>query len=648
MMGGNENQNQHKSQIRNTYMAAGVKRNALWVAVVLLALCAVFWLSQCPQRLDSDNTLFAALLPSHSQAEPQEAPTFVDDSDSLNPSKVFVATKAPTQSPSAAEADDPLDATLSSLAKRYLDSVMEDSNLQRGASWLYTKKGLNLVGRTRERREVAGSRVLDIVEANRNTCNSSDIQIYVRVYGPEVIAGHAEPVNGECAWTFRFSPSVAGNYRLQAKLLSFNGNVESQPNNCIGSSHKLANESRKDPVPGEGTVFGHRFYGPNEACCEMCARNSTCKYFRSPAGNFICGMKDTPYSEEELGNAKYFGHLENSNIETVYYLGCGWSFGLSMDYPCKPGSWEDELFILGPHFTVDFETESILLDSDGPLCEAGLHPGSWIIRDTSYFKECKYNPSAVYTKSPIPVGVVQKNDPGYCWFQEDIEQDTEKCMEADCAAFKKAVFWKNSPFSSQSIVRATYRPISGCRFLDLSQEELQKCVKKKNVSGFDFRGASISKFMRQYFEKRIDEIIFVDENKTNSQTVVIDTLKSPHLLWHMTMEKIQNEVEKKPPAENKGFYFVVTPMFISSERENHDLSIRAEQFSRIMHEILTPKGYKILDYFHPSAAFTYEMATQIDGMHIIGLPMKLLFAQVMTQLCGDAKPFAKGKQRIHV
>lgn len=84
----------------------------------------------------------------------------------------------------------------------------------------------------------------------------------------------------------------------------------------------------------------------------------------------------------------------------------------------------------------------------------------------------------------------------------------------------------------------------------------------------------------------------------------------------------------------KEIRFFVPSMLISSEREHNVILGRAELFNRLAREILVPKGWKELDYFNPSAAFAYDSSTQGDGLHIVGPPMKAVFAQVWSHICG--------------
>jgi hypothetical protein len=62
------------------------------------------------------------------------------------------------------------------------------------------------------------------------------------------------------------------------------------------------------------------------------------------------------------------------------------------------------------------------------------------------------------------------------------------------------------------------------------------------------------------------------------------------------------------------------------------------QVTQLAAEVLTPKGYKMLNALDLSAAWTYDTATQFDGMHIIGPPMKMIISKFFHYICQDIVP----------
>jgi hypothetical protein len=81
------------------------------------------------------------------------------------------------------------------------------------------------------------------------------------------------------------------------------------------------------------------------------------------------------------------------------------------------------------------------------------------------------------------------------------------------------------------------------------------------------------------------------------------------------LELCSRDFSNPPPTL---FHSRVTAPYLSSERDVNAYLGRIEDRSRAIPGILDKKGYKMLDFFDMSAVFTYDTATQYDGMHIIG------------------------------
>ena len=103
--------------------------------------------------------------------------------------------------------------------------------------------------------------------------------------------------------------------------------------------------------------------------------------------------------------------------------------------------------------------------------------------------------------------------------------------------------------------------------------------------------------------------------------------------WKVDEDDWIKTFEAKEPVPNHTEYYVVNPFYWSSEREPHVHVGSAEKMAPLMEQILQPKGYKILNGLDLTKAFTFDTATQTDGLHIIGPPMKMLLTMVFHDLC---------------
>ena len=55
--------------------------------------------------------------------------------------------------------------------------------------------------------------------------------------------------------------------------------------------------------------------------------------------------------------------------------------------------------------------------------------------------------------------------------------------------------------------------------------------------------------------------------------------------------------------------------------------------SDIALEVLGPKNYHMLNLYDMTKAFSYDTATQMDGLHIIGPPMKMAISKLFHYVC---------------
>ena len=60
---------------------------------------------------------------------------------------------------------------------------------------------------------------------------------------------------------------------------------------------------------------------------------------------------------------------------------------------------------------------------------------------------------------------------------------------------------------------------------------------------------------------------------------------------------------------------------------------RSLLFSQMEYDALVPKGYKMINGFDVTAAFTYDTAGQFDGMHIVGPPIRSIVTKFFHHLC---------------
>ncbi len=101
-----------------------------------------------------------------------------------------------------------------------------------------------------------------------------------------------------------------------------------------------------------------------------------------------------------------------------------------------------------------------------------------------------------------------------------------------------------------------------------------------------------------------------------NRTVFLDTLKMPHLLWHNGVHHYQELLETNFPSvveDTENEHFFITGFYYTSEREPHVQVDRSLQFSQMAHDVLTPKGYKMINAFDVTSAFAFDTDGQVSS-----------------------------------
>ena len=225
--------------------------------------------------------------------------------------------------------------------------------------------------------------------------------------------------------------------------------------------------------------------------------------------------------------------------------------------------------------------------------------------------------------------------PPHCWHRDNIDQCCNLCVEPGCkfivdhrwiSDLRRAGKW----FGMWEHV--------DCYHNDLSSADIQQCINRRNISSIELKGASVSEILKRYILQKLSGIKMV-ESTPDSLDIVLDTLKMPHVIWHKSLEEFRNELNTTyvdlNDTTNREYYFV-TGYYYSSEREPHVSADRSLQFSHLAAETLIPKGYKMINAFDVTAAFTFDTDAQNDGLHINGPPNRAIITKFFHHLCDPA------------
>ena len=222
--------------------------------------------------------------------------------------------------------------------------------------------------------------------------------------------------------------------------------------------------------------------------------------------------------------------------------------------------------------------------------------------------------------------------PPYCWHRDSIDQCCKVCGEMGCKFIINHRWVSDLRRDGKWFGRWENH---NCYYKDMGSEEIQQCIDRKNISNIEVKGASVKAMISRYIEQKLKGIKMA-ESTPSSRKIFLDTLKMPHVVWHKSAKQFGKELDAYQTINNrKSEYYFVTGFYYSSEREPRVTVDRSLQFSHLAWEKLTPKGYKMINAFDVTAAFTFDSDAQNDGLHITGPPIRAILTKFFHHLCQE-------------
>eukprot|EP00978_Attheya_sp_CCMP212_P039316 scaffold203359_cov35-Attheya_sp.AAC.1 len=518
----------------------------------------------------------------------------------------------------------------------------------------------------------------------RNDCNL--FTIWVRVRGPEIMAGSAQAVEAmneqSCYWIFNFELQVDGEYGVDAKGLIWNGAVEhTDKMKCNVKEGKLpADKLKKYPIHAGFQAF--KLYWPEIACCEICSRlRPHCKYWASPPlkmknpgfvhnGCELLFSSDVP--TEVIPRSCIFGDINTTlshyntaghrnrnlkkeeeeevvythgrphNAPLSYFIGCGWSNWFTLDFPCLSAAKDDQVFMTQNTFYFHRpKSDTIVSQASAapslPLCTLenerfDQSDGRWVREAWPNSETC---PAPIYTPSNNLFHIINHDGAHpHCWHRDDFTRIGKECMEVNCDLIREDSKWISPLRANETKWMGVWRQRT-CDYYEYTDTELQQCFNERKVSEIKVEGLSIAEFLNEYLERRLQNLtLFNDDTSTDSISVILNTFALVHHSW-IDDKVVLEKLSAADDVDSRQEHFWVSGFYISSERDTYANSDRMNDINHMAYERLTPKGYKMLNLYDLSGAFSYDTSTQFDGLHIIGPPMKMVMTKLFHFLCKD-------------
>eukprot|EP00956_Cyclotella_meneghiniana_P024094 scaffold48051_cov43-Cyclotella_meneghiniana.AAC.7 len=216
-----------------------------------------------------------------------------------------------------------------------------------------------------------------------------------------------------------------------------------------------------------------------------------------------------------------------------------------------------------------------------------------------------------------------------CWHRDDLSKLGILCGEMHCSETVNHRYITS--LNQETKWNGSWESYN-CVYHDTTNDEIQECVSKKNISNIDVMGKSISNILKLYLSQRIQNITLAND-APGSKKVILDSLQMPHLIWGKNQEEYLSHLSSLPNVTEDVEHYFVTGFYYTSEREPHVQIDRSLAYSQMAWEILLPKGYKMLNAFDVTAAFSFDTAGQFDGLHILGPPIRTIVTKLFHHLC---------------
>ena len=506
-----------------------------------------------------------------------------------------------------------------------------------------------------------------------------------------------ERVSSYCYWSFDFNPTEPGEYRVDTKVMLWDAVNHTFSKQCVYNKGTIPPDMVQK-FPTHGGFKGFKLYSVHEACCEACSRqvDPPCQYWSTPPKNlsnpyysnngcefYFDANVSLPFRSRMLGdlpeNRKDNGSNHRDLIldmreiplyhgyprpgPVAYYLGCGWNTMFTLDFPCLSAMLDDKVYMRKESFLIGGNSSSsrkgsfrrdnskINKQSDNvdvpgtnvsiPVCklDAEVRQGSaelagrWVKQSWPDNATCPHQfKMRHYRKSMI--NTYDGNHP-HCWFRDDLARAGMRCQEINCGEVPWSSKWK-SDFCEENWMGVWRR--YDCDYYEYTDAQLEQCFQARRIKRFNISGVSIANYLQDYFEQRLNHLRLYD-NEIDGVTVTLTTLGLIHMVttpehkFETWLKSFRNH-----SLDDKNLIFLVSGYYLASEREIHAHMEKMHYFNDRLRSVMIPKGYRYLNAFDLSAAMSFEVAGQLDGMHLVGPTCKMVITKMLHHLCSDVIP----------
>jgi hypothetical protein len=439
---------------------------------------------------------------------------------------------------------------------------------------------------------------------------------------------------------------------------------------------KKGNYSHADKYPLHEGFRGFKIYHAPQVCCEICSRlapdcerwssppllledpnftNTGCEFFfrngtsfkRIPRPHLIPPNPNIPLwnatKENRLRGRRRLEvaawHGRPHGYPTARFLGCGWSDWFTLEFPCLSGELDDKVYMLNNTFHFQRTVPATTKDPQSlPLCTLEAEridfdpynaTGRWVREPWPDNQTCP-EPMTIDT-AHVKFDIMRFDaDRPHCWHRDDLSRIGHKCIEINCRFINPESKWFSSVRKEKEWM-GVWRDYD-CSYVEFTQNQLQECITKRKISAINRKGRSIAEFIHEYTLQRLQNVTMHNATDPEAITVTVDTMELLHNLC-TPLEDYEAKLKDLPQVGPNEEHYWVSGFYLSSEREARGHVGRIPMNNEVAHAAAKRAGYKSISAFELSSTFSFDTATQSDGMHIIGPPLKAVSTKLFHHMC---------------
>lgn len=206
-------------------------------------------------------------------------------------------------------------------------------------------------------------------------------------------------------------------------------------------------------------------------------------------------------------------HSKPHNAEPQHFLGCGWSFWLTLDFPCLSSELDDQIFMMNKTFEIAASTalppntESQLALCDSSVEIFGQSNGRWVREPFPTDRECPVRLTIDTNEKTRGFKDIETRGfdlflhdgaHPHCYHRDSIDRIGLSCARHDtnCHLIDESSYWMNSVARVPKWMGVWQE--RRCTYVEFTNWQLQQCIGAKKITNITTSGKSVADLLLEY------------------------------------------------------------------------------------------------------------------------------------------------------